>query len=67
MITSATRLITAAELSEILDVPIPRIWTMARKNQIPFIRLPGGRQQLRFDLPAVIEALGGDGNGKTTT
>lgn len=57
MIETDTKLITADQLAEILNVPVPRVWTMARNKQIPFIRLPGGRQQLRFDLPAVLEVL----------
>lgn len=52
-----SRLITAAELAAILQVPISTCWRWARAGQVPCVRLPGGRRMVRFDLAAVEAAL----------
>jgi excisionase family DNA binding protein len=59
-----TRLITAAELALVLNVPTSTVWKWGRRGQVPCVRLPGGRQFVRFDLADVERALqqGEDGN-----
>ena len=48
------QLLTAAELAEILQVPVPHVWMLVRQRQIPSYRV--GRLH-RFDLKAVLAAL----------
>jgi predicted DNA-binding transcriptional regulator AlpA len=55
------RLLSAAELGEILHVPVSWCWKAARTGQLPHVRLPGGRFFVRFDLSEVEKSLrGGD-------
>lgn len=59
------RLLTAAELAQVLNVPVSWCWKAARTGQLPCIRLPGGRFFVRFDLVEVGRVLeGGKGNGE---
>lgn len=60
--TPESRLLTAAELAQVLNVPVSWCWKAARANQLPHVRLPGGRGFLRFDLAAVERTLE-EGNG----
>lgn len=63
--TPESRLLTAAELAEVLNVPVATCWKWGRSGQLPHVRLPGGRAFIRFDLAAVERALGGGGgNGE---
>jgi excisionase family DNA binding protein len=63
--TPESRLLTAAELAQVLNVPTCTIWKWARAGQVPCLRLPGGRQLVRFDLGDVERVLeGGEGNRK---
>jgi excisionase family DNA binding protein len=55
--THNTRLITAAELAQVLAVPVATVWRWGRRGQVPCVRLPGGRQFVRFDLAEVERAL----------
>jgi excisionase family DNA binding protein len=48
------RLLTAAELAEILSIPVPQVWTLVRREQIPAYRV--GRLY-RFDLAVVLKTL----------
>jgi len=52
-----TRLLTAAELAAVLNVPVGWCWKAARAGQLPHVRLPGGRAFVRFDLAEVEAAL----------
>ena len=63
--TPKSRLLTAAQLSEILNVPVSWCWKAARTGQLPHVRLPGGRAFLRFDL-AEVEAALRAGQGERT-
>lgn len=62
------RLITAKQASAILAVALPRVYELARRREIPSVRL--GPNQIRFDEEALIAwAKGGgivetDGNGR---
>jgi excisionase family DNA binding protein len=47
-------LITAAELAQVLHLPVPQIWTLVRRGQIVFYKV--GRLY-RFNLEAVLSAL----------
>lgn len=62
--TPDSRLLTARELAEVLHVPVVTVWKWARVGQVPSLRLPGGRQFVRFDLAEVERALKGGGNGE---
>ena len=62
--TPESRLLTAAELAQVLNVPVVTVWKWARAGQVPCVRLPGGRCFIRFDLSEVERALEGGGNGK---
>jgi len=55
--TPETRLLNAAELAAVLNVPVATCWKWARAGQVPSVRLPGGRRFVRFDLAAVEAAL----------
>ena len=62
--TPESRLLTAAQLAEILAIPTATVWKWARAGQVPSIRLPGGRAFVRFDLAeveAVLTAEQGEG------
>ena len=48
------RLINAAKLSEILDVPVTRIWKCAREGCFPCFKLG---KVYRFDAEAVLKHL----------
>ena len=56
-----TRLLTAAELAEYLNVPVGWCWKAAREGELPSVRLPGGRRFVRFDLEDVMAALESNG------
>lgn len=60
--TPESRLLTARELAEILNVPVTTVWKWARVGQVPCLRLPGGRALVRFDLAAVERVLEGGGH-----
>lgn len=47
-------LLTAEELSEILQVPKTWVYQQARRGEIPTVPLPGGRYK-RFDLQVIEE------------
>jgi excisionase family DNA binding protein len=47
-------LITAAELAQVLQVPVPHVWTLVRQGKISSYRV--GRLH-RFDLAAVLEEI----------
>lgn len=49
-----TELITAAELAQVLQLPVAQIWVLVRRRQIPTYKV--GRLY-RFDLEAVLEAI----------
>ena len=51
-------LITAAELAQVLQVPVPQVWTLVRREQIPSYKV--GRLY-RFDLEAVLAAIQQEG------
>lgn len=55
--TPESRLLTAAELAAVLNVPVATCWKWARSAEVPCVRLPGGRRFVRFDLAAVEAAL----------
>lgn len=55
--TPESRLLTARELGEVLNVPVSTVWKWARSGQVPSVRLPGGRSFVRFDLSEVEAAL----------
>lgn len=63
--TPESRLLTAAELAQVLNVPTATVWSWARNGQVPSIRLPGGRKFVRFDLAAVERALQMEGSRGT--
>ena len=68
--TPESRLLTPHQLAQILNVPVAWCWKAARSGQLPHVRLPGGRQFIRFDLSAVESALknnGNEGNPKGTS
>lgn len=52
------RLLPAPELAEYLAVPLTWVWSSARTGRIPCLRV--GRY-VRFDLDAVLAALGTNG------
>jgi len=60
--TPESRLLTARELAEVLNVPVSWCWKAARTGQLPHVRLPGGRAFVRFDLAEVERVLKGGGN-----
>ncbi len=62
--TPESRLLTAAELAAVLNVPVATVWKWARVGQVPCIRLPGGRRGVRFELVEVERVLEGGGNGQ---
>jgi excisionase family DNA binding protein len=49
-----TELLTSAELAQVLHLPVPQIWILVRRGQLPFFKV--GRLY-RFDLEAVLSAL----------
>lgn len=49
------RLLTAAELADALAVSVSTIRRMSRDRQVPVVRV---RTLVRYDLAAVVEALG---------
>ena len=55
--TPESRLLTAAELAAVLNVPVSWCWKAARTGQLPHVRLPGGRAFVRFDLVEVERVL----------
>lgn len=52
--TSAPALMNADELAAALGIPKRAVYTLARENRIPTVRI--GRR-VRFDVRAVVEAL----------
>ena len=52
-----TQLLTASELAKVLNLPVSQVWRLSRDGRLPCLRIPGGRRQLRFSLPRVLEAL----------
>jgi excisionase family DNA binding protein len=52
----ADGLLTALEVSEMLGVPRQRVWALARRGEIPVVRL--GPRDLRFDRTDVAGWLG---------
>ena len=57
MMTSETRLLTPAELAHYLGISTSCVWSLARENKLPHVRIPGGRRFIRFDLEQVLEVL----------
>ena len=51
------RLLTPAELGDYLHISTSCVWSLARENKLPHVRIPGGRRFIRFDLEQVLEAL----------
>jgi len=51
------RLLTPQELANYLGISTSCVWSLARENKLPHIRIPGGRRFIRFNLEQVLEAL----------
>jgi excisionase family DNA binding protein len=49
--TDANVLLTAREVAQMLGVPRQRVWALARRSEIPVVRL--GPRDLRFDRTEV--------------
>jgi excisionase family DNA binding protein len=59
------KLLTAEDIAELLNTKLQRVWTLARENDLPCIRL--GKRQMRFDRQAVEQFIqsGGSKDGAT--
>lgn len=53
------RLLTAKEVSTLFNVPLARVYELARRRQIPTVRL--GRRQVRFDVEMLSMWIQGGG------
>jgi len=65
-VTPESRLLTARELAERLNLRVELVWALARSERIPSLRIPGGRHFLRFSLDEVERVLKGGGNNGET-
>jgi excisionase family DNA binding protein len=59
------QLLTAEDIAVLLNTKLQRVWTLARENDLPCIRL--GKRQMRFDRQAVEQFIqsGGSKDGVT--
>ncbi len=59
------KLLTAADIANLLNTKTARVWAMARENDLPCVRL--GKRQMRFDRQAVEQFIqsGGSKDGAT--
>jgi excisionase family DNA binding protein len=57
------KLYTAEDIANVLNIKIERVWTLARENDLPCVRL--GKRQVRFNRQDVEQfiASGGSANG----
>jgi excisionase family DNA binding protein len=54
------QLLTAEDIAVLLNTKLQRVWTLARENDLPCIRL--GKRQMRFDRQAVEQFIRSGGS-----
>ncbi len=54
------KLMTAEDISELLNVKLDRVWALARGKDLPCVRL--GKRQMRFDRQSVEQFIAAGGS-----